>query len=214
MSTRRTNALWIGYCGTVLLITCWLAVWWISALSFVLWIGLMSLSAIMCLYGGIYRSRWFFSCFCRVCSDNWAFFWRCPCPINRSTSLRCRPPFSYDCTPRYVHSCALIASRSTGKERDTESGNDYFGARYYGSNMGRFMSPDYSMNSVILELPQSWNKYSYELNRPTYGTDPDGRCPWCVGAVVGGVIEGGIDAYTFRAAATLATPFGLWWQRA
>jgi RHS repeat-associated protein len=28
----------------------------------------------------------------------------------------------------------------TGKERDTESGNDYFGARYYSSNMGRFFS--------------------------------------------------------------------------
>ncbi|HXS11613.1 MAG TPA: RHS repeat-associated core domain-containing protein, partial [Acidobacteriaceae bacterium] len=30
----------------------------------------------------------------------------------------------------------------TGKERDTESGLDYFGARYYASSMGRFMSPD------------------------------------------------------------------------
>ncbi len=30
----------------------------------------------------------------------------------------------------------------TGKERDAESGLDYFGARYYGSGMGRFMSPD------------------------------------------------------------------------
>jgi RHS repeat-associated protein len=30
----------------------------------------------------------------------------------------------------------------TGKERDTESGLDYFGARYYGRNMGRFMSWD------------------------------------------------------------------------
>ena len=30
----------------------------------------------------------------------------------------------------------------TGKERDTESGNDYFSARYYASSMGRFMSPD------------------------------------------------------------------------
>jgi len=30
----------------------------------------------------------------------------------------------------------------TGKERDTESGNDYFEARYYSSAMGRFMSPD------------------------------------------------------------------------
>ena len=32
----------------------------------------------------------------------------------------------------------------TGKERDAESGNDYFDARYYGSAMGRFMSPDWS----------------------------------------------------------------------
>jgi RHS repeat-associated protein len=32
----------------------------------------------------------------------------------------------------------------TGKERDTESGNDYFGARYYASSMGRFMSPDWA----------------------------------------------------------------------
>jgi len=29
----------------------------------------------------------------------------------------------------------------TGKERDTESGNDYFDARYYSSAMGRFLSP-------------------------------------------------------------------------
>jgi RHS repeat-associated protein len=52
--------------------------------------------------------------------------------------------FIYDCTPRYVHPCVLNVSRFTGKERDTESGLDYFGARYYGSTMGRFMSPDWS----------------------------------------------------------------------
>jgi len=81
----------------------------------------------------------------------------------------------------------------TGKERDAESGLDYFGARYASSSMGRFMSPDYSMNSVILELPQTWNKYSYVVNRPTFATDPDGRCRWCIGAIVGGVVEGGFD---------------------
>jgi RHS repeat-associated protein len=32
--------------------------------------------------------------------------------------------------------------RFTGKERDAESGNDYFGARYRASSMGRFTSPD------------------------------------------------------------------------
>ena len=38
----------------------------------------------------------------------------------------------------------LVTSRSTAKERDSESGNDYFGARYYASAMGRFLSPDWS----------------------------------------------------------------------
>jgi RHS repeat-associated protein len=79
----------------------------------------------------------------------------------------------------------------TGKERDAESGNDYFGARYYASSMGRWLSPDESLNGAIMELPQTWNKYSYEYNRPLYGTDPDGRCPPCIGAIVGGVVEGG-----------------------
>jgi RHS repeat-associated protein len=31
----------------------------------------------------------------------------------------------------------------TGKERDSESGLDMFGARYYGSSLGRFMTPDW-----------------------------------------------------------------------
>ena len=35
-------------------------------------------------------------------------------------------------------------SRYTGKERDTESGLDNFGARYDSSSLGRFMTPDWS----------------------------------------------------------------------
>jgi len=83
----------------------------------------------------------------------------------------------------------------TGNQRDTETGLDYFGARYLGggNGLGRFMTPEYSLDSAIMELPQSWNKYTYEYNRPTYGTDPDGRCPPCIGAVIGGVVEGGFD---------------------
>jgi RHS repeat-associated protein len=38
----------------------------------------------------------------------------------------------------------FASSRFTAIERDTESGNDYFGVRYYASTMGRFMSPDWS----------------------------------------------------------------------
>jgi hypothetical protein len=36
------------------------------------------------------------------------------------------------------------AANSTGKERDSESGLDDFGARYNSSSIGRYMSPDWS----------------------------------------------------------------------
>jgi RHS repeat-associated protein len=66
-------------------------------------------------------------------------------------------------------------SRSSGKERDAESGLDYFGARYYGSNMGRWMSPDPKGNSVAdFANPQSWNMYAYVLNNPLKYVDPTG----------------------------------------
>jgi RHS repeat-associated protein len=65
-----------------------------------------------------------------------------------------------------------IGSRCTGKERDAESGLDYFGARFYSSSMGRWMSPD--MAGPDLPNPQTLNKYRYALNNPLKYTDPDG----------------------------------------
>ena len=65
-------------------------------------------------------------------------------------------------------------SRCTSKERDTESGNDYFGARYYASSMGRFMSPDDDSDQNAPD-PQSWNLYSYVRNNPLTNTDSDGH---------------------------------------
>jgi RHS repeat-associated protein len=99
--------------------------------------------------------------------------------------------------PYNGHTTNCTASDSdhffTGKQRDTESNLDYFGARYYSSTLGIFMTPEYSMNSAIMELPQTWNKYNYEYDRPLDGSDPDGRCPPCVGAIIGGVAEGLVD---------------------
>jgi RHS repeat-associated protein len=64
----------------------------------------------------------------------------------------------------------------TGKERDTESGSDYFGARYYGSNMGRLLSPDPEEPTPLHLLnPQRWNMYAYGLNNPLSFTDSGGR---------------------------------------
>ena len=68
----------------------------------------------------------------------------------------------------------------TGKERDTESGLDYFGARYYASNMGRWMSPDWAEKAepvpyAKLDNPQSLNLYGYVLNNPLSRVDADGH---------------------------------------
>jgi RHS repeat-associated protein len=68
----------------------------------------------------------------------------------------------------------------TGKERDTESGNDYFLARYYNSATGRFLSPDWSAKEepvpyAKLDNPQSLNLYSYMFNNPLGGVDKDGH---------------------------------------
>ena len=82
--------------------------------------------------------------------------------------------------PRICAFAHVFVSRSTGKERDTESGNDYFGARYYASSMGRFMSPDWSAQEepvpyAKLEDPQTLNLYSYVRNNPLAGVDADGH---------------------------------------
>ena len=69
---------------------------------------------------------------------------------------------------------SVTTHKFTGKERDTETGDDYFGARYNASSMGRFMSPDPTNWGAINESPQTWNAYSYVANNPLNATDPDG----------------------------------------
>ncbi|MGH9596299.1 MAG: RHS repeat-associated core domain-containing protein, partial [Edaphobacter sp.] len=68
----------------------------------------------------------------------------------------------------------------TGKERDAESGLDYFGARYYASTMGRFMSPDWAAKAEPvpyskLDNPQTLNLYAYVGNNPLSRVDPTGH---------------------------------------
>jgi RHS repeat-associated protein len=68
----------------------------------------------------------------------------------------------------------FVNQKFTGKERDQETGLDYFGARYFGSALGRFTSPDPLMASAHASNPQSWNRYAYALNNPLRFVDPDG----------------------------------------
>jgi RHS repeat-associated protein len=74
---------------------------------------------------------------------------------------------TFDPTPKF-----------SGKERDGESGLDYFGARYYDRAQYRFVSVDqlYLFHSATFN-PQHLNNYSFCWNNPTSNYDPDGREP-------------------------------------
>jgi RHS repeat-associated protein len=68
-----------------------------------------------------------------------------------------------------------LRQKFTGKERDSESGLDYFGARYYASGLGRFNTADTLVGSI--GNPQTLNRYAYVLNNPLVFIDPSGHWP-------------------------------------
>ena len=70
-----------------------------------------------------------------------------------------------------------LKQKFTGKERDNETGLDYFGARYYYNEQGRFTSTDPSWASEALINPQSWNRYTYCYNIPLAYMDHNGKWP-------------------------------------
>jgi RHS repeat-associated protein len=85
-----------------------------------------------------------------------------------------------------------------GKERDTETGNDDFGARYYSSRMGRWLSADWSSVPVPvpyanLTNPQTLNLYAMVSDNPETFADLDGHQ------------NGSSGGTTCAAAATLGT---------
>ena len=85
-------------------------------------------------------------------------------------------------TPRYGY---------TGREPD-ETGLVYYRARYYDPTIGRFISKDPA------GMPDGVNRYAYVGNNPINFTDPEGLCPWCVGAAWGGLsgaISGSISGW-------------------
>ncbi len=119
-----------------------------------------------------------------------------------------------DQIPEYGCGEADITLKFTGKERDAETGLDYFGARYMSAAQGRFTSPDEWAGGIVdaftgaeisqpgplpyadITDPQTINKYAYVRNNPLRYTDPTGHCPWCIGALTSVVTGGVIRAVT------------------
>jgi len=115
--------------------------------------------------------------------------------------------YQYDATYPHVFSDIIClpckSHKFTGKERDSESNLDYFGARYYSSQYGRFMTPDEFKGGIVdpftgqdietntalpyadITDPQTLNKYAYVRNNPLRYTDPTGHCPECITALIG-----------------------------
>jgi RHS repeat-associated protein len=70
----------------------------------------------------------------------------------------------------------FVNQKFTGQERDSETGLDFFQARYFSGALGRFNSPDPENAGASLFNPQSWNAYSYVRTNPLVLIDPTGMC--------------------------------------
>lgn len=85
-----------------------------------------------------------------------------------------------------------LTRRFSSKERDPETGLDYFGARYFAGAMGRFTSADAPFADQAADDPQSWNLYAYVRNNPLQYVDEDGRSIYTKAAKVAGkLLKGG-----------------------
>jgi len=92
-------------------------------------------------------------------------------------------PFGGERTP-YTNTCSQNY-KFEGKERDAETGNDDFGARYYSNRFGRWLSADWSAIPVPvpyanLTNPQTLNLYAMVADDPESFADLDGHecCQW------------------------------------
>src|SRR5258708_39642825 len=101
--------------------------------------------------------------------------------VVQSTGTLC---YDADFTPfggeRSITSTCAQNYKFEGKERDTETLNDDFGARYYSWRFGRWLSSDWSAVPVPvpyanLTNPQTLNLYSMATDDPESFADLDGH---------------------------------------
>ncbi len=74
------------------------------------------------------------------------------------------------CNPENSH--RVTSYRFNGKEYDQETGNYYYGARYYDPKLSIWLSVD----PLAHKFP-AWSPYNFSLNNPINLVDSDGRAP-------------------------------------
>jgi RHS repeat-associated protein len=106
----------------------------------------------------------------------------------------------------YQSSADGFNPKFTGQVRDLESGLDYFNARYYSPEQGRFVSVDPQNAGSDPTNPQTWNGYAYVAGNPMLYTDPSGQ-GW-LSDLGFGLLAGGVALLDFLDPAFLAvTPW-------
>ena len=83
----------------------------------------------------------------------------------------------------------------TGKERDTETNYDYFGASYYDSELGRFLTTD-----PLADKYPGWSPYNYCFDNPLKLVDPDGNGPELAAAAYAALEAAGLTLLSTAAA--------------
>ena len=103
--------------------------------------------------------------------------------VTSSTGVLCYDAdfYPYGGERPVTDTCTQNNYKFEGKERDTETGNDDFGARYYSNRFGRWLSADWSNVPVAvpyanLTNPQTLNLYAMVADDPESFADLDGHC--------------------------------------
>ncbi len=78
-------------------------------------------------------------------------------------------------TTRYTTGAMPTDYGFTGQRKDSVSGLNYYGARYYDSVAGQFTSADLVQDGL--------NRYGYVHGNPTSATDPTGQFASCIGLI-------------------------------
>ncbi len=88
--------------------------------------------------------------------------------------------YQYDAWGNIISMSGTMAESNTiryaGYKYDNETGLYYLRARYFDSEIGRFLTRDTFHG--FEDDQQSLNRYAYTKNNPIMYTDPTGHCPW------------------------------------